>query len=411
MLLLLLAATAQGHVPEVFITTADEDWCAVIESAAGGDYVLLEPGDYTGPCDVVSKVSDPPGEVTIVQSLDPTQPARMLHDGSSPYIISLAGDVGLLLDLDFGEVPDDVVAVELREGANLGVRNGRFGGAGTAVRQVANIGIVGLRDSHYVAATGVALDLGCEGACAPDTVEISNNLVDGGAPRFRVHAASVDVVDNTALDVSGALFQLTIGGGTVTANTLDADVPLVVVGPAVVSSNLLFGEVSIDGAQFVGNTLVGSLTVLSGEQDHNAMVGGLPGPTDVACDDDCFVGFAARDLYPAADGPLVQQGEGPAIERDWCGRERARAPAVGAFAFVGAGGSPGPATTEFKSRVDCRLKDVPEPVETGDTGAEKGSDDASSCGCAAAPSAGARTWWSALSSGLAQIHRRAPTVR
>jgi len=419
MLLLLLAATARGHVPEVFITTADEDWCALIESVAGGDYVLLEPGDYQGPCDVVSKVSDPPGEVTIVQSLDPTQPARMLHDGASPYILSLAGDVGLLLDLDFGEVPDGVVAVELREGANLGVRNARFGGPGTAVRQVADIDIVGLRDCHYVGATGVALDTGCDGVCVPGTVEISNNLIEGGSPRFLVHAASVDVVDNTAIDVDpsptgeGALLQLTVGGGSVTANTLDAGFPLAVEGPAVVSNNLLFGEVSIDGGPFVGNTLVGALTMQSGEQDHNALVGAAPGPTDVACDEDCFVDLEARDLYPAAAGPLVQGVEGPALEQDWCGRDRVTAPAVGAFAFHGAGASPGPATAQFKSRVDCRLPEVPQPIETGDTGASSGEapKEASSCGCAAGPSASPWSGWTALDSGLTLLRRRAPTVR
>jgi len=363
MLPLLFLVTASAHVPEVFITNADEDWCAVIESVAGGDYVMLEPGDYTGPCEIVSKVSDPPGEVTIVQSLDPGQPARMVHDGSSPFILSLAGDVGLLLNLDFGEVPEGVVAVELRRGNNLGVRSGIFAGPGTAVKQVADIGIVGLRDCLYEGATGVALDVGCGGDCAADFVEISNNLVDGGASRFVVQAGELELVDNTALGVEGTPFLLDVRSGVVAGNTLGADVPLDVTGDVLVHSNVLLGEVAAHEASVVGNTVVGGIAGRPGEVAHNAVVGDA-GPADVSCDASCFVDLEGLDFYPDAAGPLVG-GDGPAVETDWCDRDRAGAATVGAHAYVGEGGSPGPVEVDFKSSVDCRLPAEPEPLDTG----------------------------------------------
>src|SRR5688572_16135139 len=98
--LALLAAPASAHVPVIYVTTPKEDWCGVIAAALGGDIIQLAPGTYTGPCAIEGKVSDPIGESTIVQSLDPTDHA-VFTAGAVDHVLALSGVRIVLLQVTF----------------------------------------------------------------------------------------------------------------------------------------------------------------------------------------------------------------------------------------------------------------------------------------------------------------------
>ena len=101
-----------AHESMIFETNAEEDWCAVInETAMPGDIIRLAPGDYTGPCVIARTPPDEQDEYTIVMSRDPDDPARILHDGESSFQLIVEGDQIMLLSLEFGPLPDDVVPV------------------------------------------------------------------------------------------------------------------------------------------------------------------------------------------------------------------------------------------------------------------------------------------------------------
>ena len=110
MILAWLTSTAMAHIPVVFVTTPEEDWCAVINAVQGGDVVMFTPGDYYGPCDIVASAPIKGGEITIIESVDPQDPA-IFHNGGGDYILSVTGPSVTLMLMDFTEVPASTRAI------------------------------------------------------------------------------------------------------------------------------------------------------------------------------------------------------------------------------------------------------------------------------------------------------------
>src|SRR5688572_8151418 len=112
MLIWLATPVALGHIPVVYITRPTEDWCAVINGTIGNDIVMLEPGTYQGPCDIVAEISDVDLELTTVQSFDPADPPVFLP-GAADYVLSVSGHRLILLQLEFEDLPEGVDAVRV----------------------------------------------------------------------------------------------------------------------------------------------------------------------------------------------------------------------------------------------------------------------------------------------------------
>ncbi len=406
--IVLTSGVAFAHTPVIYITGPSEDWCSVINGVLGGDIVMLEGGNYSGPCDIVAPVPDISGEQTTVQSLDPIDPA-VFTGSATDHVLGVSGDRLMLQQLEFEGVPAGIDAVrvvaptetlELRfdvfrsmEGTPLAVR------ADVADLRVSDTELQGV-EARLVA--------GCvDGGCTMGNVSVVDNLLVDSAGLTIGRWGAGEVRDNTVYNASGPALRLATSGagellvernlfsGSVAAMQLDG-------GPAVVRNNVAFGSPSLESTdpdvsnvQVVGNTLIGGsegvdLTGWGPSRGlrflSNALDGDLPDLGDVEAAGNlgcttlsaCFTDAAAGDVYPPAGSPLRQAGvDDAALIGDWCGKARGAPPTVGAIEAFG-GTSMGPLTAVFHDDFDCTLPDDPTgtstPPETGDTGAEPTSD-------------------------------------
>src|SRR5688572_15544317 len=89
-----LSAVAWAHIPVILETGPDEDWCGAFASALQGDLVLLDPGDYTGSCELFGKPPDPkyPTEYSVFAARLAEDRPRFHWDGVSPHILAVSGE-------------------------------------------------------------------------------------------------------------------------------------------------------------------------------------------------------------------------------------------------------------------------------------------------------------------------------
>ena len=99
-----------AHTPELFITSSEEDWCGVIDAALTGDTIMLQPGNYVGPCEVTSNPPDAPGERFHIQSFDTDRPA-----------VLLPGEGGVALEINGPEVTVSVLHIRGIEKGQAGI--------------------------------------------------------------------------------------------------------------------------------------------------------------------------------------------------------------------------------------------------------------------------------------------------
>jgi hypothetical protein len=409
----LLTAPARAHVPVIYVTGPDEDWCAVINGTVGSDIVMLEPGEYLGPCDIVAEPSNQPGEQTTVQSFDPKMPAEFVGSAAD-YVLHASGESVVLLQLEFRDLPEHIDAVRIGDIREAWVRGGVFRDLpGRAIVQQGLTEQLLISDAEFCR-VGVAVTAGCaDGSCAVPSLEIQENLVVGALTGIVIEPGVWGVLrDNvlsevdTALQLSGTPGgELVAVGGLYEARGAAIEV---LQGPVTVTTNVSMGQPAIRAAgegiasvQVVANTLVGELDLAGWGAGRdlrlvdNAVVGALPslaepGPGNVACDEACFTDLAGWDFYPAEGSPLRgAAAPDPGLGADWCGRVRNDAPCSGA---VEAYDTPsfGALQVGFKDAFDCTLPSEPEPPGPPGPPAEPGDPDPAivqppqaGCSCAA----------------------------
>ncbi|MEQ1506436.1 MAG: hypothetical protein ABMB14_29685, partial [Myxococcota bacterium] len=236
------AATASAHVPVVYITSADEDWCAVINGTVGSDIVLLMPGIYTGPCDAEAKLSNQPGEQTTVESFDPLDPA-VFTGSTADYVLRATGESLLLVQLEFRDLPPGVDAVRVGDIREFWVRYGWF-------RNLPGHGIVhdGVVDNLVVTDSEFTdvdrpIDLGCDGGCPIPRFEVSESLFVGGSEALAVGAGTWGTIrENVFGDVAVGIRAGGAVGGELelVGNLVDAVGAGIVLesGPVLVDANI-----------------------------------------------------------------------------------------------------------------------------------------------------------------------------
>jgi len=386
---------AYGHVPNIYTASPTDDWCQIIEDALGGDYVFLTPGDYVGPCDIVGKVSEPVGEVTIVQSFDADELARIVHDGKSDYLLRVSGPGVLnILQLAFGPVPAGVEAVRVESGNDLMVRYNRFeSGEGVGVGVEGDVTLLRILDNLFEAPVGPAVVVDCE-PCALGRFEVDGNVIDGGTGGVVVSAsAEGTVADNTIGQHQGTALSVTAPAAEVHRNFVEGAVRLDV---ASMANNIVDGDTEVVGGAVVHNTLLGAVTVSGPAQANATLVGDL-GPGNVVCDDTCFAGRATRDFYPVVGSPLRAAAPiDPLVRLDFCGNPRVDPTSAGAIEGGGNEGF-GPVDITYRSLFDCTVLPAVGGTGTGGDTAEPGGtpadtaatpltiEEGGGCGCGVMP--------------------------
>lgn len=381
-----LSTSALAHIPILYIAGPSDDWCAVINGTIGNDIVLLSPGEYRGPCDIIAKESNVSGEQTTVSSFDPLDPA-VFTGSDSDYVLSVSGESLMLLEILFRDLPQGVDAVRAGPIRALWVKRAWFHSLGDAIVHEGLIDDLRVTETEFISVEAPAV-LGCAGACPISYLDVSSNLVMNNAEPLTVSSSAAGTLRDNVVVGAGAGLRLEGLGSAleITGNLVDAAGPALVVGAgtALVGSNVLLGAPALEvpgsasDVEISGNTLKGALDLEGWDASQglsfvgNAVQGELPsiggalGSGNIACDASCFVDADSWDFYPAAGSPL--RGAGAAgLGEDWCGRERSPVPAAGAFEVFGET-SFGPLLAAFKDQTDCTLPTSSALVETGDTG-------------------------------------------
>lgn len=373
---------ASAHVPVIWVA-GPADWCDVLAGTIGNDFVMLEPGEYRGPCTFDARPSDIDAELTTLQSLDPGDPAVFVGtDGD--HVVRITGRRAIVLAVTFRGLPAGVDAIRLDEPLEAWIRSVTFEDvAGTAVRAAGTQQNV--VSSRFVG-VGTAIHAACAGAPCATEVSVADNLVVDSLVALEVDAlAAVAARDDVYAAVVGIR-----SAGAVTADGLLVDAGEVALelgaGPAVVTATVARAPVAARtsaGARDVallGDTLLGALELpgwgpgrglrlASSATDRPAETGGADVEGTVTCDEPagCFVDAGALDVYPTEAGPLPAAGiADPAARADWCGYPRQDPPTAGAFETVGPG-SYGPLPIAAKRDGGCALR-PPDPTDAGHSG-------------------------------------------
>lgn len=394
MFVLLSTTLAWAHVPELYVVGPEDDWCRMIDDAQTGDIVMLQSGEYEGPCTVEGNLPDYPGEILTVQAFDLYDPPVLVHGGGE-FILELTGQNVMLSSLLFDGVPAGSVGVSV-EAEDSTVRFSTFTGVdGVAVSAGKAAGHSFVNDCTFFSGSGTAVEIGCaDGGCSVTGFEVVDNLVLGLGTGLVVHPTSAgSVVDNT-FDVTDLGIQIAGRSDAaldVSSNLVRASVGLSITGgPTIIRNNLVLSEETAlrshldeaHGVQVIGNTLVGAVCAATSgwtsddELASNALQGTLTlapeasAAGNVACDvGGCWLDPVGLDYFPALDSPLREAGVevgGDLLLGDWCGRARATPPTAGALEAVGEIGF-GPLEFGFKRQFDCTLLDPPVDTGPGDT--------------------------------------------
>lgn len=438
-----------AHNSQVWSIGPEEDWCAFVNGLEfGGDVVRLAPGDYPGPCVLIGKVPSEGVEITQIISADSSNPARVVWDGSSDFVVTLEGQRIALLNLLFEDMPSGVDVVRAITGPGIWVGYNTFRNiAGRAV--VAEWGDTDemLVFDNTFDNVATPMVLGCDANdCRHRGVGVLNNRVVGGATSLVwTGATGGRVYDNVFDGVEKAVFGDSSLGGDFTGNLVDATgVGARWTGPGEVSNNIVVSDSTgfrivggrLDGGtQVLGNTVVAPRPFLlenwqstDGFAFRSNAVGGpvtpemgaptptlpevpegVPSDANVLCEDPatCWGDVQGWDFAPTAASPLRGGTPEGLLTEDFCFQLRRPVSAVGAVMANDDGPLP---RGVFKKEMPCTFaqfrgdtaEETDLPADTDDPDvATDNTDGAGTCGCATSTPIGG---WLLLG-GLAAIRR------
>jgi hypothetical protein len=364
-----------AHAPELFITSAEEDWCGVIDAALTGDTIMLQPGTYSGPCEVTNNLPDYPGERLHIQSFDTNEPA-----------VLLPGEGGVALEIHGPEVTVSVLHIRGIEKGQAGIvvrsKNAELRFLDMEVRGGVGILLTGSAGAPWVhedriwGGQGTGIEVGCEvGDCPVTSFELNDNWVSSELG-VRVHSGTSGTLRDNVVDQ--AQVGLWVEGATwVTGNLVWGEVAMRAFGdPMALDNNLLVGgqhglwmgeALSAQTISIRHNSILsaGSAMTVDGEMTgvemgSNAVEGGLPSEIgwldlggNIACEapEDCWLAPATTALSPLPGGQLILAGTHfDDLSVDWCGQLRPEAPSAGALERASGATGFEPA---FKSQLSC----------------------------------------------------------
>ncbi|MEM6927694.1 MAG: hypothetical protein AAF602_12245, partial [Myxococcota bacterium] len=262
----LLVHGASAHVPIIYITGPDEDWCEVINGTIGNDVVYLLPGTYQGPCEARADLSDVPAEQTTVTSFDETDPA-VFGGSTGDFVLRFSGERLQIRDVAFRDLPEGVDAIRVGGIKELWVKRVAFTRvAGRGVVQDGPVDELRVLDTAFRDVAHPLTAGGCADCTVPQLV-VNDNLVTGATVGLAVgRGATGELEDNVLVRVDeGLQLDGTDGALTVAGAFVDAAGDGVVVsgGPVTVRASIVVGSPAVraespSDTALTGNTLHGA---------------------------------------------------------------------------------------------------------------------------------------------------------
>ena len=109
--LLLVSATWAATFKEI---DPGSDLCAEINAAPPGTELVLQPGDYRGPCRI--RAGGIPGDPLMIRAKDPAQPPHVAYAGTEANVFEIQASYVTIRGLAFGPTRPNVDAVRVFSG-------------------------------------------------------------------------------------------------------------------------------------------------------------------------------------------------------------------------------------------------------------------------------------------------------
>ena len=367
--LLSLAGAAAARTDEVREIGPESNLCLEINAMAPGSELVLQPGQYAGPCAIRS--GGEPGLPVVIRAKDPLQPPRIVYGGNTANVIDVRADHVTIRGLAFGPTQRGVDGVRIFAWRGITIEDCHFSGLG-GIAVVANHSSsqgLTVRRNDIRNSEATAMYFGCHDGltCVATDLTIEGNYIHtvrapdpeiGYGIQVKLNSSGV-IRGNMVLDTKGPGIMVYGATDTDRGSLIEGNVVMgsvrssgIVVGggPAVIRNNVSAGNatagVSVEdyarrgmlrGVVLAHNTLYrneqGAVTVArSGYIDVTVMnnaVHSRPGSSilpepqpglrttgNIDCRAVvCFLNPEADDFSPLPGGPLV--GAGTVLAAPW----------------------------------------------------------------------------------------------
>src|SRR4029453_836620 len=191
---------------------AGNNYCQEINDPESGNDLVLEPGEYKGPCKILrgGEVGDP----LVIRALDASNPPRIHYDGSHGNVFEIyAGNI-TIKGLEFGATKREVDGIRIFSGHSIIIEDCKFSEMGgiVVVANHASVRQLTVRRNHIVNSRSTAMYFGCHDAsCVMSDLLIEKNFISGvSAPdpqigygvQFKLNSSGV-VRENVIIDSKG----------------------------------------------------------------------------------------------------------------------------------------------------------------------------------------------------------------
>ena len=214
-LLLVLLHALPAHAA-ILETSADEDYCAVINAAGPGDEVRLAAGRYTSPCSI--RASGEMGRPLVIRSGSEVDGERAVfaYPGRSSNVIDLRMvSYVQLIGLEFDHSENDIDGIKIHASSDVLIARCRFrdmGGVSISAPDGSTARLT-IRQNRLVDLRATGMYFGCHdgSSCQSTDLLVENNFIQGVTPRgssvgygMQLKLNSYGVVrDNTVYDTAG----------------------------------------------------------------------------------------------------------------------------------------------------------------------------------------------------------------
>jgi hypothetical protein len=155
--------------------------CAEINSLPPGEELVLQPGEYQGPCTI--RNSGSAHQPLVIRAKDASARPRIMYQGDRANVLNIAASYVTIRGLAFGPTRADVDAIRVRSGDFITIAECEFEGVGGIVF-VANTksgrGLI-FRNNHIQSSQTTGIYIGCHDGigCVQEDVLVEGNFIDG----------------------------------------------------------------------------------------------------------------------------------------------------------------------------------------------------------------------------------------
>jgi hypothetical protein len=157
----------------------DVELCAAINALQPGDELVLQPGNYYGPC--VIRSSGVPRNPIVIRASDPEARPRIVYGGTSANVFEIRASDLVIRGLEFGPTKEGVDGVKILSGGRITVESCRFSEmAGIAVvANSASVRGITVRRNVILNSTATAMYFGCHdgGRCTVSDLVVEGNFI------------------------------------------------------------------------------------------------------------------------------------------------------------------------------------------------------------------------------------------